>query len=343
MASEQSIRVAIVGAGQGGTALIELFTRCNGIEITGVADSNPDAAGLHLARRLDIPTTTDPASLVAKNGAHLIVDVTGDPAMASLVAAHKSPQAEILGGTAARLLWSLIQEEHELYEHLMHAEKLSTLGTFAAGIAHEFNNPLHCVVGFAQLIQDAEDPALIREYAQEIVKSVRHLSGMTTNLNMYARTGTRGESVHVQIPEVLDDAITMAKFSTILDEVSVARDYGPVPAILANPDELHQVFVNLIVNAVQAMNARGSLTLTTRAEPTTLTVSIHDTGPGIAPQDLAKVFAPFFTTKERRKGTGLGLYIVQTIVKRYGGRIDVASEAGQGTTFHIQFPTPRQA
>lgn len=343
MASDQSIRVAIVGAGQGGTALIELFTRCNGIEITGVADSNPDAPGLQLARRLDIPVSTDPASLVSRNGIHLIVDVTGDPGMASVIAAHKSPKAESLGGTAARLLWSLIQEEHELYEHLMHAEKLSTLGTFAAGIAHEFNNPLHCILGFAQLIQDATDPAVIREYVAEIVKSVRHLSGMTTNLNMYARTGARGESVPVQIPEVLDEATKMAKFSTILDEVDVVRDYGPVPAILANPDELHQVFVNLIVNAVQAMNARGRLTLSTRAEPNSLTVSIHDTGPGIAPQDLAKVFAPFFTTKERRKGTGLGLYIVQTIVTRYGGRIDVASEPGAGTTFHVRFPKSGQA
>ncbi|MFM8552591.1 MAG: ATP-binding protein, partial [Nitrospiraceae bacterium] len=314
VASDQSIRVAIVGAGRGGTALIELFTRCNGIEITGVADVNPDAPGLHLARRLNILATTDPAALVAGNGTHLIVDVTGDPAMASLVATHKSPRAESLGGTAARLLWSLIQEEHELYEHLVHAEKLSTLGTFAAGIAHEFNNPLHCVLGFAQLIQDTNDPALIREYVQEIVKSVRHLSGMTTNLNMYARTGTRGEAARVQLAEVLDEAVKMAKFSTILDEVTVVRDYAPAAAILANPDELHQVFVNLIVNAVQAMNARGRLTLSIAAEPSALVVSIHDTGPGIAPQDLAKVFAPFFTTKDRRKGTGLGLYIVQTIV-----------------------------
>ena len=132
----------------------------------------------------------------------------------------------------------------------------------------------------------------------------------------------------------------MAKFSTILDEVVVVPDYGPVPDIQAEPGELLQVFLNLIVNAVQAMNARGQLTLRTVVEHDVITVSVEDTGPGIAPQDLAKIFAPFFTTKKRGKVTGLGLYIVDTIVKKYGGRIEPRSEAGKGTVFRIHFPVP---
>ena len=166
----------------------------------------------------------------------------------------------------------------------------------------------------------------------------RRLSEMTTGLNLYARTGQMPEMADVQIPQVLDEAIKMAAFSTMLDEVTVVKNYAPVPDMRANPSELHQVFVNLVINAVQAMNARGRLTLSTGIEGGYLAVTIQDTGPGIAPQDLARVFAPFFTTKERGSGTGLGLYIVRTIISKYGGTIEPVSQPGNGTTFHIQFP-----
>ena len=342
-ASDQSLTIVILGAGKGGSALIELLTRCAGIRILGVADNNPDAPGLQLARYHYIPATTDATWLVSRDDTNLIIDVTGDPAIPELIARHKSPKAEVLGGTAARLIWSLIQEEHEMYEHLAHAEKLSTLGVFTAGIAHEFNNPLHGIMEFAQHLQGETDPAVINEYSCEIVALTRRLSDMTKGLNLYARTGQMPEMADVQIPQVLDEAVKMAAFSTILDEVTVVRNYAPVPDMQANPSELHQIFVNLVINAVQAMNARGRLILSTGVEGGYLTVTVQDTGPGIAPQDLAKVFAPFFTTKERGSGTGLGLYIVRTIVKKYGGIIEPISQPGNGTTFRIQFPLPDAA
>ena len=337
-ASEQPLTVVILGAGKGGSALIELLTRCAGIRILGVADSNPGAPGLQLAHYHYIPTTTDAAWLVSRDDTNLIIDVTGDPAIPALIVTHKSSKAEVLGGTAARLIWSLIQEEHEMYERLAHAEKLSTLGIFTAGIAHEFNNPLHGILGFAQHLQGETDPAIVNDYSREIIALTKRLSEMTKGLNLYARTGRMPEMTNVQIPQVLDEAVKMAAFSTILDEVTVIRDYAPVPDMQADPSELHQVFVNLVINAVQAMNARGRLTLSTGIEGNHLTVTIQDTGPGIAPQDLARVFAPFFTTKERGAGTGLGLYIVQTIVNKYGGIIDPISQPGNGTTFRIRFP-----
>lgn len=340
MGAEQSVNVAIIGGGRGGTALIELFTRCKGIAIMGIADINPDAPGLRLACNLGIPTTTDPVSLIADPIVDLIVDVTGNPSVSALIERHKSARAEILGGTAAKLVWSLIQDERELYEHLAHADKLSTLGTFAAGIAHEFNNPLHMMLGFAQLIQETQDPATIQEYTREIVKLIKHLSNMSTSVNLYARTSTQGELVPVQIPALLDEAVRMARFSTILDEVAVVPLYGPVPDLQAEPGELLQVFLNLIVNAVQAMNARGQLTLRTCVEDGAITVSVEDTGPGIPPEDLAKVFAPFFSARKNGKGTGLGLYIVDTIVRKYGGRIEPRSQVGKGTAFRIHFPLP---
>ena len=142
MASGEPINVVILGGGKGGTALIELFTSSAGVKVVGVADINPEAPGLQLARFLNIPTSTDAASLISRNGADLIVDVTGDPGMASLIAEHKTSEAESLSGIAARLVWSLIQEEQKLREQLVHAEKLATLGTLAASVAHEVNNPL---------------------------------------------------------------------------------------------------------------------------------------------------------------------------------------------------------
>ncbi|MEK6526390.1 MAG: HAMP domain-containing sensor histidine kinase [Nitrospirota bacterium] len=160
---------------------------------------------------------------------------------------------------------------------------------------------------------------------------------------MYSRASYPGELVRMEIPDLLDKAVKMAKFATVLDEVEVVRDYNPVPEIQADSGDLIQVFVNLIVNAAQAMKGRGRLTLATHGEEGTITVSTHDTGPGIPPEHRAKIFAPFFTTKQVDKGTGLGLYVVQSLISKHGGRISVESEEGKGTTFHIQFPIPSQA
>jgi signal transduction histidine kinase len=336
----QPINVAILGAGKGGSALLELLSRCNGVNIVGVADLDPAAPGLHLARLLGIPTVHDAGALIAQGDADLIIDVTGDGTMASVIERRKSPSSETLGGTAARLLWSVIQQEQELQGQLVHAEKLATMGTFAAGVTHELNNPLHCMMGFAQLIKESQDLAAIREYAQEIIDMIHHLSTMTKSLTLYARAGSRGEPVNVSLQETLDEAVNMSKFATPMDEVTVVKDYTPLLDMKADPGELLQVFVNVIVNAAQAMNGRGRLTLSTRLTPDHVRISVQDTGCGIPRDDLHKVLSPFFTTKDRGMGTGLGLYIVHILTQKYGGRLNLESEVGQGTTIHFEFPIP---
>jgi len=338
MASVEPIKVIILGAGKGGAALIELFTSCAGVKIVGVADNNPNAPGLQQARLLNIPTSTETASLIARGGADLIVDVTGDPTMTALIADRKPPGVESLSGNAARLVWSLIQDEQELREHLVHTEKLATLGTLAASVAHEVNNPLHWILGFAQLIQEEKKPAVIKEYAQEIVESVEHLSEIAKSLTMYSQASYQGEPVRVHIPDLLDNAVKMAKFATVLDEVEVVTEYAPIPEIQADPGDLIQVFVTLLVNGAQAMKGRGRLTLATLVKGDAITVSIHDTGPWIPSEHREKLFAPVFTTKPGGTGTGLGLYVVRTLIQKHGGRILVESEEGQGTTFSLQFP-----
>lgn len=343
MASVEPINVVILGAGKGGTALIELFTTCAGVKIVGVADANPDALGLQQARLLNIPTSTDAGSLIARGGADLIVDVTGDPAMPGLIAERKPSGVEILSGNAARLVWSLIQDEQELREHLVHTEKLATLGTLAASVAHEVNNPLHWILGFAQLIQEEQKPGVVKEYAQEIVASVVHLSEIAKSLSMYSQASYQGEPVRIHLPDLLDNSVKMAKFATVLDEVEVVRQYAPVPEIQADSGDLNQAFVTLLVNGAQAMKGRGQLTLSTLVKGGTITVSIHDTGPWIPPEQRDKIFAPFFTTKPGGTGTGMALYVVRSLVQKHGGRIFVESEEGQGTTFYVQFPKSNRA
>jgi len=120
--------------------------------------------------------------------------------------------------------------------------------------------------------------------------------------------------------------------------VEVVTEYAPIPEIQADPGDLIQVFVTLLVNGAQAMKGRGRLTLATLVKGDAITVSIHDTGPWIPSEHREKLFAPVFTTKPGGTGTGLGLYVVRTLIQKHGGRILVESEEGQGTTFSLQFP-----
>jgi signal transduction histidine kinase len=338
----QPLKVIILGAGRGGTALIDLFAKGAGVEIVGVADANPDAQGLKLAAELNIPTTTNPAELVSRDGANLIVDVTGDPRMAAQIAAAKPPEAEVLSGTSARLLWTLVQKEQTLRAQLMQADKLATLGTFAAQIAHDLKNPLYCIREFAQFIEEEEDPARIKEYSGEILKADKYLASIVDNLMAYARGGDSARSEPVRVAEALDQAVTMARYATSTNDIELIREYSAVPALDVDRAELLQVFVNLVTNAAQAMNGKGRLTLTVKTEGTDVLTAVQDNGRGIATADLPKIFTPFFTTKETGVGTGLGLSIVDTIVRKYGGRVDVESREGHGARFTLRFPVAQR-
>jgi len=257
---------------------------------------------------------------------------------AQLAAAHP-PDMEIMSGGAARLLWTVVQEEQELRAQLMQADKLATLGTFAAQIAHDLKNPLYCIREFAQFIEEEEDPARIKEYSHEILKADTYLSSIVDGLTAYTRS-TCAEPESVRLSDLLDQAVKMARFATAGNEVEVLREYHAVPPIHADSAELLQVFVNLITNAVQAMNGQGRLSLLIQNDEDKILVSVHDTGPGIPAAVLPKIFIPFFTTKERGVGTGLGLSIVQTLVNKYGGEVAVETDEGKGTTFLIRFPLP---
>ncbi len=238
------------------------------------------------------------------------------------------------------LLWD-ITEQKELQSQLIQAEKLASLGTMVSGMAHEINNPMHGILGMAELILDEDDPELMKEYARDIVAYSHHVATVVRDFACYARSASRDEAVDVDLNERLAESVKMVRRSPQFGRVEVITSFQPLPCLRARKSEIDQVLVNLISNAAQAMDGKGRLTLTTRLEDGKRIVMISDTGCGIPKALLPKIFEPFFTTKVAGKGTGLGLSIAHKIVTKYGGSISVESDEGKGTTFTLQFSDPK--
>ena len=332
-------KVAILGGGRGGTALLDLLHLIPSIEIVGISDRDPAAPGLLRARNLRIAVTNRLEDLVANHGVNLIMDVTGDPAMERFILLHKQPDTQVLSGSAARLLWELVSHEANLQAELFHAEKLAGIGSFAAGIAHDINNPLQLIMGLAENLVEETDLKVVHEQAREIIEAVRRTSAICRDLTQYARKTSARDDTMVSLNNRIDEALKIARYAVSFHDITVDKQYAEGVEARGNPDEVLHLLVNLITNAVQAMEKEGGiLTLTTRISDDTVTLRIADTGCGIAPDELDRIFDPFYTTKDPGKGTGLGLYNVKTIVTKMRGTIHVESRVAQGTTFTITFP-----
>lgn len=338
MVDPQHTTVAILGGGKGGSALLELLTHLPEVSIVGLADKDPSAPGIKRALELQIQVTSKAEDLIRQEGVNLIIDVTGDRAVEPLIQAHRRPGTEVLTGAAARLLWNLVQHQTHIQAQLLSADKLATIGTFASGLAHDINNPLYLIVGLAENLQDERDPAVIKEQAGEIIRTVRRISALSKELMQYARQPTTHDLVDVELTTILDEALKIARFASLLQDLSLVKDYAAKPVIKANPDDLFHIFVNLMTNAIQAMQGKGTLTIGTQWHGELVKVTISDTGCGIPKEDLRKIFEAFYTTKPPGKGTGLGLHNVRDIVTKLHGKISVESEVGKGTTFCLEFP-----
>lgn len=339
-----SIKVAILGAGRGGVALLDLLHQIPSIHVVGITDRDPLAPGIQRARALGVPVIEHVERLVSNHGVNLIMDVTGDPLMEQFVQAHKGAATEVLTGSASRVLWELVQHEARLQSELFHAEKLAGIGSFAAGIVHDINNPLQLIMGLAENLAEEKDVEKVHDQARDIVDAVRRTSAICRDLTRYARKTTSRDNCLVYLNGRLDEALKIARYATSLHDIIVSKDYKEGLAIKGNPDELLHVFVNLISNAVHAMEqGRGTLTLATTVSDEGITVRITDTGCGIPDELQEQIFEPFFTTKPAGKGTGLGLFNVKTILNKMDGTIGVESRAGRGTTFTITFPPVSEA
>jgi nitrogen fixation/metabolism regulation signal transduction histidine kinase len=241
-------------------------------------------------------------------------------------------------GRRIGMIMKNITEEKRLLDQLTQADKLSGMGTLAAGIAHEMNNPLYSIMGFTEAILEEKSISKIQPLAQKVLDRSKHMASVILNLSGYVRTNDKDAMKEVDVNERLEAASELAMMASYTDDIDLEKNFSSVSGIQAKPEEIQQVFLNIISNAVQAMEGKGKLILSSQQDNGVIVVQIQDTGPGIPPEYITKVFDPFFTTKEQGEGTGLGLNIVHRVVSQYGGTIKIESEPGEGTTFVISFP-----
>jgi len=228
---------------------------------------------------------------------------------------------------------------------LLHSEKLAAVGKLAATVAHEINNPLTGVYTYIRLMERkigqgmpvAADIEKYKVYLDTMRREVERTTAIVQNLLDFTRPK---EPVRkpIDLSKVIEESIILLQNKLRLNNVEVVNGMGRLPDILADPAHMKQVFINLMVNACEAMEEGGILTIGSeiREEDNTVTVTVRDTGVGIEKEALEHIFDPFFSTKE--KGTGLGLSVVSGIVTRHGGRVDIDSVPGQGTGIRITLP-----
>jgi signal transduction histidine kinase len=223
MERSDQTKVAILGAGRGGRALLDLLNQIPSIEIVGIADRNPAAPGLQRARELQIPVTTNMPDLISNHGVSLIMDVTGDPEMETYLRTHKPPTADILSGSASRLLWELVQHESKLAAELLQSEKLAGIGSFAAGIAHDINNPLQLILGLAENLAEERDLTAAHEQARDIIEAAKQTSALCRDLTLYSRRASPHEDVLVSVNGKLDEALKIALYASSFHDIEMSK------------------------------------------------------------------------------------------------------------------------
>jgi signal transduction histidine kinase len=247
--------------------------------------------------------------------------------------------------TVAREVALLVErreaEEYQakLQAQLRHADRLATIGQLAAGVAHELNEPLGSILGFAQLIQKAPGvPEGAAKDVERIVRASLHAREVIHKLLVFSRQKTPVKT-RVNLNRIVQEGLYFLESRCARAGIRVTQALTPgLPDILADASQLHQVVVNLVVNSIQAMPEGGALEIGTRADSHGVSLHVRDTGCGMSEEIREKIFTPFFTTKDVDQGTGLGLAVVHGIVASHGGSIHVESAPGEGARFEVQFP-----
>ncbi len=248
----------------------------------------------------------------------------------------------------ARKVTEMAIEAERTRTQLEHASKLATVGELAAGIAHEINNPLAAINEEAGLLKDKLDPSFgkriddaeITRHLSSIQESVYRCRDITRKLLGFVRKHDielKRHDIHELIDNVVDGILGN---ELAVSKIEVTKDYdNSLPQINTDGHQLQQVFLNLIKNSIDALGDEpGEITLRTRQSDGSLVLQVADTGKGIAPEQMDRIFMPFFTTKEVGKGTGLGLSVSYGIIKSLGGKIEVESKPGKGTIFTVTLP-----
>jgi two-component system NtrC family sensor kinase len=233
------------------------------------------------------------------------------------------------------------EERSELEQKAHLASRLASVGEMASGIAHEINNPLTAVIGFAQLLMDTDLPEEVKEDIGVIHKEAQRAAGVARNLLTFARKHIPTKQP-TNLNTIIDGVLKLRAYEQSVSNIKVNTRFAPsLPEVMADYSQMQQVFINIILNAESAMlesGNGGTLNITTRKVDNLVRASFTDSGPGIAKENLNRIFDPFFTTKEVGKGTGLGLSVCHGIVAEHGGRIYARSKLGKGATFIVELP-----
>jgi len=265
---------------------------------------------------------------------------TGQPLVLNIAIAPLQDSQE---QTGALVVLEDVTSRVRLEEQLQQREKLSSIGLLAAGVAHEVNTPLTGVSSYTQMLlgmlpeNDPKHALLLK-----VRRQAERATNIVNNLLNFSRTGDATEFSELDMSRVLDDTLQLLEPQLRGNQIEIIRNYDPEsPAVFGNSGKLQQVFTNLLLNARDAIPTGGSIRISTipSSDDDSLTIEVSDSGTGIAPENVAKIYDPFYTTKGVGRGTGLGLAVSYGIVQEHSGHISVESTPGRGTTFRIILPT----
>jgi two-component system NtrC family sensor kinase len=242
------------------------------------------------------------------------------------------------------LLFDDVTQRERMEEQMTQTEKLTSLGLLAAGVAHEVNTPLAVISNYIQMLAKQmpnDDPR--HSIIEKIVKQTFRASEIVNNLLNFSRTGA-AELADIDVNRVVEETLSLVAHPLKTSQIHIVKQLGDaLPPVRGSANKLQQVFLNLFLNARDAMPAGGMLEVRTAAHNGSVEVEVADTGAGIPREDIHRIFDPFFTTKPTGRGTGLGLSVSYGIIKEHAGKIDVRSTPGKGTSFHVEFPALRKA
>jgi len=244
------------------------------------------------------------------------------------------------------MVHSIAERDERLQESarkVTESKKLATLGQLAAGIAHEINNPLGGILMYAHMLKEDLIKAENQENVLKIAREADRCKAIVKGLLDFARQ-TKPERTESNLNLVLNEVIALLEQQHIFRNIEIVKEHSPsIPFVEIDVGQIQEVFMNLILNAAQAMDGTGTLTTVTRLveDGESVEIEVRDTGPGIPAEKIDKIFEPFYTTKEIGRGTGLGLSIAYGIIERHHGSIRVESEVGKGTSFFVRLPVPQ--
>ncbi len=241
------------------------------------------------------------------------------------------------------LLFDDVTQRERMEEQMTQTEKLTSLGLLAAGVAHEVNTPLAVISNYIQMLaKQMPDVDPRQGIIDKIVKQTYRASEIVNNLLSFSRTSA-AEFAEVDLNRVVEETLSLVAHPLRTGQIHVVKHLDErLPAVRGSSNKLQQVFLNLFLNARDAMPGGGMLQIRTAAHNGSVQIEIADTGAGISRENIHRIFDPFFTTKSNGRGTGLGLSVSYGIVKEHGGKVDVRSTPGRGTSFHLEFPATRK-